>query len=69
MVPLVTSLVCRDLGQPEFRTCFGNDEESAIVAVPETTVNEHNRAMSREDKVRLARQGAIIQAVAESCGM
>lgn len=65
----IPRLVPRYLAGPELRARGRHSEHRAVMAMPEATVDEHDRPMSREYEVRSTWQIARLQAETQSCSM
>lgn len=63
---LVVLTIAADLGSPELLPGPRLFEKPAIMAVPETSVHEHYRTVSRQDDIRVSRQLSLMERVAEA---
>jgi hypothetical protein len=62
----VIRTVLSDFRRPEFGTRPGQAEQRAVMPMPETAVNKHDRTKSWEDYIRLSRQIWVVDAKPES---
>lgn len=66
LVTGITRTIAGNLGLPEVGSGRWEFEEMAVMSVPETTIHLDHRTVARKPKVRLTRQGSIVQTVAKS---